>query len=38
MNAPIIPRQLHGVADYLYVPAVAAAPALFGFAHHTTPT
>lgn len=37
MNAPVIPRPLHGVADYLYVPAVAAAPALFGFAQHETP-
>lgn len=37
MNAPLIPRPLHGVADYLYVPTVAAAPALFGFAHDKTP-
>ncbi|MBF9140008.1 SPW repeat domain-containing protein [Hymenobacter properus] len=37
MDTPVIPRPLHGVADYLYVPAVAAAPALFGFAHHHTP-
>ncbi|MFD2717491.1 hypothetical protein ACFST9_02120 [Hymenobacter monticola] len=37
MHTPVIPRPLHGVADYLYVPAVAAAPALFGFAHHKTP-
>jgi hypothetical protein len=37
MDTPLIPRPLHGVADYLYVPAVAAAPALFGFAHHQTP-
>ncbi|MBJ6109407.1 hypothetical protein JAO73_10305 [Hymenobacter sp. BT523] len=37
MNTPLIPRPLHGVADYLYVPTVAAAPALFGFAHARTP-
>jgi len=37
MKTPIIPRRLHGAADYLYVPAAAAAPALFGFAHHRTP-
>jgi hypothetical protein len=37
MNTPVIPRPVHGAADYLYVPAVAAAPALFGFAHHHTP-
>jgi hypothetical protein len=37
MNTPLIPRPLHGVADYLYVPAVAAAPALFRFAHDRTP-
>ncbi|MDB5236759.1 MAG: hypothetical protein JWR44_3752 [Hymenobacter sp.] len=37
MNSPLIPRPLHGLADYVYVPAVAAAPALFGFAHHQTP-
>lgn len=37
MNTPLIPRPLHGVADYLYVPAVAAAPALFGFSHHQKP-
>jgi hypothetical protein len=34
MNTPLIPRPLHGVADYLYVPTVAAAPDLFGFAHN----
>jgi hypothetical protein len=28
---------MHGMADYAYVPTVAAAPALFGFAHHQTP-
>ncbi|MBF9220700.1 SPW repeat domain-containing protein [Hymenobacter ruricola] len=37
MNNPVIPRPLHGLADYLYVPTVAAAPALFGFAHDRTP-
>jgi hypothetical protein len=37
MDTPLIPRPLHGAADYLYVPVVAAAPALFGFAHHKTP-
>ncbi|MBO2007525.1 hypothetical protein [Hymenobacter negativus] len=34
MNTPLIPRPVHGVADYLYVPTVAAAPDLFGFAHN----
>lgn len=34
MNTPVIPRSLHGVADYIYVPMVAAAPDLFGFAHN----
>lgn len=34
MRQPISRRQ-HGVADYLYVPAVAAAPELAGF---TSPT
>lgn len=37
MNSPLISRPMHGFADYAYVPAVAAAPALFGFAHNPTP-
>ena len=36
MRQPVSRRQ-HGIADYLYVPAVAAAPMLAGFTS-TTPT
>lgn len=38
MSTPLIPCPLHGVTDYLYVPAVAATTALLGFSHHQTPT
>ena len=37
MNGPLIPRPAHGIADYAFVPTVAAAPDLFGFAHNRTP-
>ena len=32
-NHPI-PRRYHWLTDYSYVPTVAAAPDLFGFAHN----
>jgi hypothetical protein len=37
-NQPPIPRQLHGVADYAYVPAVLTAPETVGFTDQPTAT
>jgi hypothetical protein len=34
VNNPLIPRPIHGIADYIYVPTMTAAPALFRFAHN----
>lgn len=34
MNSPLIPRPVHGLADYVYAPTMAAAPEFFGFAHN----
>ncbi len=35
MKQPIS-RQMHGVADYSYIPAITAAPELFGFKEEKT--
>jgi hypothetical protein len=34
MDTQLIPRRYHWPTDYSYIPTVAAAPDLFGFAHN----